>query len=688
MSDATKEQIIRIVIQDADARRKTAERHTEERKQIKQTGDAQVKADKAVEKAQRDLRAEVIKQTKTLDAMLAKSAKDRTATAKAEANARIKTEKNESSERARSAKDINAFLRQLDAETTRNRKSEAAKQTADAKAALRKELQDMAINHKFRMTQFQLEQNSLKAQRAEWQAMTGGVGSYVAAFASVGAVTGVLKSWSDYMSQLKKETFESVAATLDYRDAILELQALKGRLGGSSEGLAESLRLRSETLQSAPEATRMQQAGYGAGQAAIGRTITKADYDAFEVSVGKLQKMEHSDAGAYGSLEGTLALEAKKGDTAEDLKGRFYKEYQVQQPGKFSTFAQYAQQRSEASHYVQNDVLKPEEAAGLLSAFSMGNPESAGERLDQAMRTVSAGMLRNRKMKVADGHDYVTSSEYFSKQLKMTDQNTPLERIMAVANDLQTKQADAAKAGKRFDPEIHLGEHGITNQEDRQTMMMMAGLNKSGIWQGAIAPLMNAPMDPNAIDKRWKETVGREPTAAAAAAKLSEDAMNVQKSLSPEGQLQSLKEIAFNRLKAQGKISGDAKSAITAGPVVKWLNDWWRVDRNGAKVGWSEQLDLEAQDQAVEAARVRNIKAEVPMERRSGYADRPAYMGDEALADLVQRTQQAGGNPFAEAARDAKRTANAVEELLKRTTPPTPKAMNNPPPQLRHDGRM
>jgi hypothetical protein len=518
------------------------------------------------------------------------------------------------------------------------------------------ELRGLKEEHQLRMQNWAMDQKAIEANKTATDSAMGAIKGWVGAFATIGTVVSAVKSVADYMDHIRRDTIESAKELVHMREAVLELAALKDNLGNTTPETAGQLEFRSKTLQTRQAAMQMNLAAQGVGESAIGVNISKEAFNEGLVGAGQLQALEGSDPNAYGKLMGSLALEAKKGTTGDQLKGQLKKVYDIQRPGAFQSMGQFSDQYAKTSQYVQSGIYSSEENAALLSAMSAYGPDEAATKVDQITRATSSGLMRNRKMKAAPGIETDTSAEYF-KKLGITEGMNSMERLNRIADDINKKQDEAAKDRKPFLTTEYLMKSGIRNQEDAKALMDFAATKKSGIWQGTYEPLIKAKADPAGVQKTFDERKGREPVLLNRQAELSKEAATVRRGVgNPEADLAQLQEAAFNRLKADKKVVGDFKDWKERGMLGKASDD-------ALFGGYHNQVNLEAQAMlAREANRVGvNFRAPTRVDAKTG-ARTQEYVGDKELHRLQQQVQQAGGNPLAGVADDLKAAARDLKE--------------------------
>jgi hypothetical protein len=518
-------------------------------------------------------------------------------------------------------------------------------------------------------------QEAVKAQDAEHRAIGAGIkgfqdlgqkaldsavsiGKMGAAMMGLSSAQGIVQMFADRMQQIREYTNKTADDMQRMRDSMRELQALRGELGVTGHGVSHVYSVASKTLQNAADVQAMESAGLGVGELAIGKTISKADFDKAMIAAGKMQTLEGGNADAYGQLMGQIALQAKGQLSPAEAEGRLNKLFQIQQPGGFKNMSQAASQYAKLNPMVMNDIYSQEEAMSMLSAMSVSSPDEAATKVQQFTRSVLAGRLKARGMAVSSDVDFTKTSDYM-KGLGIGEGDTAMGMGRKIADDLAAQKARDAK----FNAHDYLLTHGFGNQEDRLAIMDYAGLRNSGRLE-KIEAAAGARLDNGAISRRFAERTGRDPFYARRSGELSEQAADLQRSEEVED-VNNMKRAAFARLKGQGQISGSFE---------EWNNSAGWNPRNWM-FGDSSKVNLEAQHMVSESARRAGIN--VPnMDRydaRTSLKTGEDYMGDEGLKSIMQRTREAGGNPFdgaasdiAKAAKSLEASAEKLERVLKR----------------------
>ena len=406
---------------------------------------------------------------------------------------------------------------------------------------------------------------AMKAQEAEARATATGIrgmeglgkktldsaiamGKLGGAMLGLSSAQGVVSIFVEQMQRAKEYATKTSDAIQDIRDNIRELQALRGELGVTGPGISHVFDVASKTLQKPEEVQAMESAGLGVGELAIGKTISKANFDRAMQAAGKMQSLEGGDAGAYGQLMGQIALQAEGKLTPEEAEGKLNRLFQIQQPGGFKTMSQAIGQYGKSNPLVSNKVMSPEEAMGLLSAMSVNSPDEAATQSQQFTRAILAGRLKARGMAVGPDVDFEKTSDYM-KGLGITDKDGVMSMGKKIADDL----AKNTGQGKQ-NAHDYLLTHGFGNQEDRLAIMSYAGLRNTGRLE-KIEAAMNAPLDNGAISRRFNERMARDPFFARRAAELSEKAA-ISSGARRSRTSRTSSRSAYARLKAQGKVSG------------------------------------------------------------------------------------------------------------------------------------
>jgi hypothetical protein len=662
------------------------------RQQISQTAKAQEQADQAYiraiklqERAYKDLAASKTKIDKERAAQQKRDEDAYIQAVKQNANAAAKIDRDQASNRERLNRQTNALLKQFAADETRAAKQADAEKTRSSQSAFRAWKQAHYEQHKLTMMNWAEEQAALKQNISLEDAATAAIKSYALGLVGVGAVAGGIKAVSDYLAQIRRDTIDSVKEMEHFREVVLQLAAMKGNLGQSTGELAAQMEFRAQTALTQQGAVALSQSAEGAGQAAIGANVTRQAFEEGKVIAGRLAVMENSDPGAIGDLYGTYNLEARKGASGADLGAAMARGYKIAQPGRFATTAEFAKQRSEISPYVQTGVVSGAQADALVSAMSLIDKGQAATLTRQALTAASADFMRNRNMKMLPGMEHESSAEYFQKTLKLNDQTTPMERLMAVADDLNKQEELTRKAGRTWNANDYLLKHSVMNQESRQAYMAMAGLRKSGQWQNTFEPLISQPGDVNDINTKYQQFLARDPVGKMRQAEMSHDAAAAMRSVSPEGRLEAYQREEFDKLFAQKKVVGKFEDWQTRSPLMAAADDLFYG-------GYHSQVNLGVQRRLTEEAAKLGMGADDinfahdwnGRVQQGPYGPVPQMASEAELASFARKIELAGGNVLQDAATMMLKAAEMIRDTAAgKTVPPPAPLQVQPGPAVR-----
>jgi hypothetical protein len=638
---------------DTAERARTNGRASVEKKAAKETVETWQQARDRIAKDQNAMLAKMVKAANEANRKMAREAKE-------SAKARADADKSAAADSKRQNAEVDRAFARGQSEQIREHRQAMREKAASTRDSLRAERMQMSVAHRAKMMEWDLEQKALLEQKMAADSAASAALGYVGAFAGIGTIVMGVKSIAEYFDNIRRDTIDAVKETIHFREIVLELAAMKGDLGKSGPEVGRQLMIVAQTAQTSEDALAMSKKSEGAAQAAIGKNLDRGAYDEGFIAAAKLQAMEGPGAGAaYGDLYGTLAVEAKKGTTGKQMAARFNKEFRIQQPGKFSSMGEYASQRQELSGYVQNGMLTADEAAGLLSAASLAsNPQEAATHLRQGMASLAADPMRARKMKMMPGQDQETSAAYFQEHLKLDLKHTrPMQMLDAVVADLAKAEKEASARGEVWNPHQYMIKHGINNREAREFYMDTAAVRKSGVWS-TIKERMDEGEDADAIDKAHAARVGREPVLQQRLADAASKAATIKRgSGTAEGALMAIQEASFAKLKGQGRITGTFDEWKKRG----YLGQAWD---ELTLPGYHEQVNIEAQARLAREAKKAGIDVTLPTRTDAKTGEmRTQYMGDEAMFDLQQRIQAAGGNPMAAVADDVKETNKILERI-------------------------
>lgn len=466
--------------QEAEAAKQAAKQKTEAAKQAAQ----------AAKQAAREA-AEAAKQAAKQEAEAAKQA------AAEAARARVESEKRAAVETHRLRLDGQRRFVDMTRDEQREyvraelAKISAARKTAgDTKSLLNEE-------HRLKTWMWRDERDALGEREKQYSsvadAIKGGVvqvGSFVAGMAGFSSLTSIVDQFAENWRRLKQNVVDATGVLQDYRRDLLELATLKDRAGRTGEEMADNLRFRALTGQTAAQATQFQMEAIGAGEAAVDtadskRKISKSEFDAAMIDFAKMQVVHGGSASAYG---GTLGLLANLGDerkTAEGLSTEMGALYKIAQPGRFSNTSQAFDQFAKGAGYVKSGVLSPREVMALTSSYSIEEPDAAATRVDQLVRATVGSLGRDKRVRAPEGVDVTGTAEYL-KSIGAAVGMKPQQIAAMIKKDVAAKKAAAEGKGEAFDPYVYLQSHGYGNMEDLKSLMNFDTTR----WEQTYAPML------------------------------------------------------------------------------------------------------------------------------------------------------------------------------------------------------
>lgn len=538
------------------------------REEAKKERDAKRAADAAAREAKRTADAQAREAKKAADAMSTE--------AKRAADAQAREAK-----KSFDASFVSLQSLQSAAIDTNAKIAEAAKKRAETEAKLAQKLADAeAKKHRKSLTDEEVNllaknkliqsanqkridsaAEALNTEKKGFDLTTFAAGKFSDMLSSVAGQFTLLSVGNQVLSELKAswDLQNSSAAAAgrfiaDYRKDLLEIAALKGRLGNTTAETRDQLTFRAQTLQSADQARAFQEAMIGSGAAAVGRQITQTEFDKLMVESGKFQAAEGGSATAQGQLAGMLPLlMGRKNVTASEAMQKQQQIYDIIQLGG-STYSSGVQQLLKGSPLTTSGVFRSvEEQAALQSAFSLSNREGAGENVQQFARATvgSLGRMRGSGVMVDE-----KQAEYL-KRLGATDQMSPTQIGKLISSDFAKQEAEAAAKGKTFNPMTYMMSKGYQNQEDIQALMSFHGLVKSGQYGAFEERAANLP-NAGATSRKVAEFQAADPEAQRRKAELAGELSKTIQGVGPMEYYNSMQERAYAQLVAEGKAAPGA----------------------------------------------------------------------------------------------------------------------------------
>jgi hypothetical protein len=358
--------------------------------------------------------------------------------------------------------------------------------------------------------------------------------------------------------RVKESVYAAQRMVTDYREALLELAALKGQAGDTGKTMAEDLKFRAETLQTRAESDAFQQAMIGSGEASIitdaeakadptKKGIARSEFEKFARLAGAFQAIRKENPEVHGGLAGVIPLMMGGQVNAEQAFSEEMRLYNVFKPGGAS-FGSLAKQYKDIAGYVTSGVYSKEDASALLSAFSRTEGQKSGELVENFARATVGGIGRMRGMGV-EGSE--RQGQYL-EGLGVNNQMSPLEIGNRIVGDLNRRQQEAQKQGLKFSSYDYLRHHGYGNQEDIRSLMLYQGLVNSGDMSRVFLPLSQEPGDVQAGRQEIALTQRTDPVFQQRRGELAGQLANVNLGAGPQEFTRGLERMAFEQLKAKG----------------------------------------------------------------------------------------------------------------------------------------
>ena len=337
----------------------------------------------------------------------------------------------------------------------------------------------MRVQHEKR--KLEEAQKASEATRAFWTKAL----DTSAMLAGFGGLTMAVNSVKGAFDSANKAAIDSAKLVRDYRESLRELAMLKGMTGQDTELVKQQLKLRGQTLQTAGEATEFQLQALGAGEAAIGKNISKEEWEKLVVMGGQFQAAEGGSPAAHGLLTGMMPRLFGGKRTAADLFGKEAELYSIFQPGG-GTYSQRVEQYLKSAPLISAGLYSPQEAAALQSGFSQTAPAESATLMEQFTRATVGGLgrLRGSNLMELPGDEEMLKQGEYLNALGAKPGMKPTDIGKLITSDIAKQKAAAQAKGENFDPYHYLGTQGYRNQEDIKSILSFSGLVESGQWAG------------------------------------------------------------------------------------------------------------------------------------------------------------------------------------------------------------
>jgi hypothetical protein len=610
-------QVIRVVYEATEAERAARARSSAEQKRLRDEANAAKKAAKEASDAQKAAAKEAADAAKKASKEAADTAKD-------------------------AAKEGTEARKRAAQEAARAERAEIRKTAEISKLEDRLILRDYQMRVRAQAREAKkASEESVKAWQAQQDSIVGAtksVGLFAAGMLGLNSVSSILHMIVEQFNAVRVAGLKASADILDEALELRQLGALQGEMGQPSQQLLQQLAFRTKTLQTVGDAREMtveaMASGFGAIKAGL---VSDNEFQKHLVTAGQLQKMTGAEAGAVGKMSGILPMvTGKPVNTAADLDVLMERLYKEQQLSGFKDYGQAATQFAGSAEYVMKGVYNAPTAQALLSAFAMaGQAGTASERLSQVTTAVSAGVLRNRGMKVNPEYESLIerSGDYF-KGLGVTPNTKTEDRIMAVVKDLLAKEDEAKANGLNWNPMDYLLEKGFINVQSRESLAKLADVERTGGQLSNILELGNAPLaDTSGIQAQFERSKSVDPTMAREEARATDRLAQFRAGLGGQGEGLFRDEMIE---KAYASLGGEA--AFGKGNTLETVMGRSVINPYELVFRQRQQVELEAQRQIIAAARQQGVRT--PEVGTRGDA---IFLGWEKLFEIGQQTRAAGG---------------------------------------------
>ncbi len=694
MSDGSKEQIIRIIIDDAAAVRQSTAFHQGERKRIRDTGDVAAKAAKDTAKSDADAKRQQEKAAKESIRRQKEARQQIDADHKAAADRIAAREKSAASAEAKAA--IDSVKRRKEARQQIDADHKAAadrikvrdKSVSDAAVASRKkEMAALRDQHKLTMMNWELNRKSMDETGGVLDGLVGRVKAYVGAYVGFQSVAMIAKSLNDYFAAIKRETNEAARDMIRFRDALKQIATLTGHPGQTTPALIQNLEVRQKSFQTGEEANEMMTQMWASAAGSIDAgLISKEEMTKSAGMAGQLSKMQGANPGAVGKLWGSLPqMTGKKVNTANDINVLAERLNEEQLLGGWTNIDQYSTQMNKTAPYVTKGVYSAPVQTALLSTLARGGQgDTAGDLLESFTSGVGTGMIRNRGMKIDPkfASEYQTSSKYIAtlkdRQGNAIGEHTQPEEIaLAIAKDLDKALNFDDKDRKYVNIDLELQKRGFANEQTRKAIEKFAGEERVGGMLTRLVDLANSPLssDTSKTEKAFGAYIATDPTGMQAQQDLAEETAKAKRAMDPSVRLMQMDAASFFQLKGKGEITGELKEWQDADWFKRTADDLWRVEREGADgkmhgVGWYSQVKQRTQDQLGKQLKDMGINFEVDEQllgrggRQVQFGEANYLLSDEQRAKAISLIQAQGGNPMSSVAAGTGEVVDLLKQQL------------------------
>lgn len=501
---------------------------------------------------ERQQAAEAMADARKLEATYKSATATRTSSGKAAADAERKFHKDVADAARQSAKEQSdagkqvADVRKKFAKDQSDAARKAAKDQAKADAEMAKSAKKSAAEAaKAWKAQAEEHNEGLAGNVLSVGKLAGAYGAFTVATHVVGAITEMWKAQ-------RKDIEESIQRMGQYRNIILELATLNDRLGRTTPELKNQLEFRAKTLQGKTDAIAFQGGAMDAGQVAMkAGLIAPGEFKKLTENIGSIQGATGANPEGLGLLTGMMpGLIGGKNQSAEGVTQRTAGILDILRLGVGGLKSGVGQFAATSGMTKSGMFKSPEEQAALQSYFSLTQPESAGNLVEQFVRG-TVGMTTKARGSSLEGSE--TQVEY-GKSLGVTDDMKPMEIGRKIAADLAKQKA----TNPDFNTKAYLTRHGITDQYAQDALIDYSTGVNSGSFDQAFGKMSRGEAVPTFASAMREADVHKavDPTAQERKRELATNLADATRGSGSEAMFDDAKRIAFENLRLQGKTYG------------------------------------------------------------------------------------------------------------------------------------
>ncbi len=324
------------------------------------------------------------------------------------------------------------------------------------------------------------------------------------------ALTSIAAMWQAQREDLEK----SVDRVVNYKEKLLELAALKDKLGNPDPVHAEILGFRAITGQTAEQADAFQKGSLNTGQVAIkgglvsdtpGKNGEKSEWAKLNEMMGKYQAAVNADPKAIGELTGILPqMIGSKNQKSDDIFRRAIGIFGTLQMGGSDLGPAVRAFNSNMSLLGPGSVRTPEQLAALSSAYSVTSAGKEGTMVDQLVRSTNLAQLRQTK---TGAENSITTSAYL-KSIGVTDQKDAPQVGLAIAQDIakEMKKLQGKTNPDGTPTELNIGQFLVSKGFEGPDMIdpvtLLAKSMNSGLFGDTFGKRMTAESAPTIAEAR------------------------------------------------------------------------------------------------------------------------------------------------------------------------------------------